>query len=65
MTTEQLDELQAELSDLKATDIEDAIRCGDSCETEADFVANVDEAIEAAKQLMKELKDIRKQVASE
>ena len=62
MTTEQLDDLQAELSDLKTTGIEDAIRSGDSCETEEDFVANLDDAIEAAKLLLSELKAIRKQI---
>ena len=65
MTTEQLDELQAEVSDLYAKDIDTAIQDASSCETAADFIANLDDAIEAAKQLLKELKDIRKQVASE
>ena len=62
MTNEQLEELQAELCDLNARDIDTAIGDATSCETQSDFIANLDDAIEAAKLLLKELKDIRKQV---
>jgi hypothetical protein len=62
MTTEQLEELQAELSDLDARDIDTAITDGASCETASDFVQNLDDAIEAVKLLLSELKAIRKQV---
>ena len=62
MTTEQIEDLQAELSDLNARDIDTAIADGSSCETESDFVQNLDDAIEAAKLLLSELKAIRKQV---
>jgi hypothetical protein len=63
MTNEQLEELQGEVCDLNARDIDTAIGDASSCETAADFIANLDDAIEAAKQLLKELKDIRKQVS--
>jgi hypothetical protein len=62
MTNEQLEELQAELCDLNARDIDTAIGDATICETQSDFIANLDDAIEAAKLLLKELKDIRKQV---
>jgi hypothetical protein len=62
MTTDQIDELQAELSDLNARDIDTAIADGASCETESDFVQNLDDAIESAKLLLSELKAIRKQI---
>jgi hypothetical protein len=62
MTIEKLEELQAELSDLNAHDIDTAITDGASCETETDFVQNLDDAIEAAKLLLSELKAIRKQI---
>ena len=62
MTCEQLEELQAELCDLNARDIDTAIGDATSCETQSDFVSNLDDAIESAKQLLKELKDIRKRI---
>jgi hypothetical protein len=62
MECEQLEELQAELADLGANDIDTAITDGASCETASDFVQNLDNAIEAAKLLLSELKAIRKQV---
>jgi hypothetical protein len=62
MTAELIEELQAELSDLNAHDIDIAITDGASCETETDFVQNLDDAIEAAKLLLSELKAIRKQI---
>ena len=62
MTIEKLEELQAELSDLNADDINTAISDGGGCETESDFVQNLDDAIESAKLLLSELKAIRKQI---
>ena len=62
MTNEQLEELQAEICDLNAKDIDTAITDASSCETQVDFIANLDDAIESAKLLLKELKDIRKKV---
>ena len=62
MTAEQIEELQAELSDLNARDIDTAITDAASCETGADLVQNLDDAIEAAKLLLSELKAIRKQI---
>ena len=64
MTNEQLDELQAEICDLNAKDIDTAITDSCSCETAKDFIANLDDAIQSAKLLMKELKDIRNKVQS-
>ncbi len=63
IAAEQMEELQAELNDLNVRDIAASIADGASCETAEDFVQNIDDAIEAAKLLLSELKSIRKQIA--
>jgi hypothetical protein len=61
-TRETLDELQSELNDLNALDIDSAITGGASCETAEDFTQNLDDAISAAHLLLSELKAIRQRV---
>jgi hypothetical protein len=65
MTTDIFEELQAEISDLGIREITAAIGDASSCETQVDFIANLDDAIESAKLLLKELKDIRRRVQSD
>jgi len=56
--SEKFDELQAELSDLSTRSLADSISDAASCETQADFIVNLNDAIDAAKELLKELKSI-------
>lgn len=58
--SEKFDELQAELSDLSTRNLEASISDAASCETQADFITNLDDAIDAAEELLRELKSICK-----
>ena len=60
MDKETLEELQADMESLNADDIGEAITDAASCETVVDFQSNLDNAIEATKLLLRDLKEIRK-----
>jgi predicted RNase H-like HicB family nuclease len=61
MTDEQFEELQSDLSDINTRHIDDHLSCAGCCETKEDFVTNLDSAIESAKELLVELKNILKE----
>ena len=43
--------------------ISDDLTCLESCETQSDMIANVDEALASAKRLVAELEDLKGQVS--
>jgi hypothetical protein len=55
-----LEELQAEIAEASTchSAIHDALDCAEGCETVEDFRANLAEAIDAAEQLVKDLKEL-------
>lgn len=56
-----LDELQADVPDLErsAEAVSDALSCAGSCESREDLLANLSDAEEAAKTLLKEIRTLR------
>jgi hypothetical protein len=60
LNTEDKQSQIAELREELAYDLLCALESAETCETEADFTANLDEAIEAARKLVTDLEALRK-----
>lgn len=56
-----LDELQADVPELEksAESVSGALSCASSCESREDFLANLSDAEDAAKELLKEIRTLR------
>jgi len=58
------DDIQSEIIDIRRTvaDLAAALECAETCETRADVIANLDEAIEQADEALKALRALKKEV---
>lgn len=57
-----LDDRQAEIGDIRndLAEVNIALDNAESCETESDFDANIEQALEAAERFVEALKDLKK-----
>jgi hypothetical protein len=61
-----IDDIQSEIGDLRrmVEALDAALVCAESCETKADAIANVDEAIGHAEEVLRALRAIKDETAS-